>query len=423
MSFIDRLKNAARALTSSERRLEREAKQALYQYRLGVNSAVPIPDNPNAYIQQAFDRNAFVYTAIMYVARNAATLPVYLCKKDLNGDEIRIEESLAWDLWNQANSRQTGVEHRQQQMAYLLTTGNTYGWVLYSSARQGEAMKIETLPAQYTEIIHGSDMVVSAYQLNDTKQRKFDANEVMHTKLTTLAWGNGSNLYGQSPWKAGGKTVSASNQNVDARTSQAANRGANGMIVPIMSNDQMELEMSDTSMRNLESRIQKKINGNENAGRVTVSKFPWEYLDFGMSSQEMQLIEESQMSKQDIAGLVGISSIVIGDMDNSSFNNYKTAETASYKNGIIPYFELYLAQYNRCVTSTQEEGAEFKIDYAKIPELQPDMESQVNWMAKAHWMSNQDKQKATPNAQVDESFPKYSVPANLIDPEEGNDDF
>ena len=44
----------------------------------------------------------------------------------------------------------------------------------------------------------------------------------------------------------------------------------------------------------------------------------------------------------------------------------------------------------------------------------------VEWLSKAYWLSNQEKQ-AIMEVDVDETFPKYTIPSNLLPFDDGFD--
>ena len=61
-----------------------QIQQALVQ-RLGGGLVVP-DDNVKSYIQNGFEANNVIYNAVTYITRRARSIPIYVAKKNGNGD-------------------------------------------------------------------------------------------------------------------------------------------------------------------------------------------------------------------------------------------------------------------------------------------------------------------------------------------------
>lgn len=424
MNIFKRLANAITGkneLSDSQmRRIAQEVNRAIYSWTIGNNSAIPINDNPESYIKDGFDKNAYVYAVITYISEKASVLPMKLVRELSNGEEEEIEESRAWDIWHKPNSTMTGAMFRATSMCFLLTTGNAYMWgvKLRGGLNSGSIGAIEYQPSQHMEIISSNDTIISGYQLNDNKQQKFDKDEIGHVKLVNLQWGNKQNLYGQSPLKAGGMIVEGDNANVASRQKLSKNDGAKGLITP-----KENLGMTQTDAKTMERSVDKKTNGNHNKGRIAYANTPVEYHQFGMSARDLETIQNSTLSKQDICLLYGVSSILFNDMSASTYDNYNTAEKSAMTNSILKYFQIWLDVYNDMFVKPYEDGAYFKVSLKDIEVLQPDLKERIQALKDAYWIPNSTKQEMS-GIEVQDDLPEYLVPANLIPAEdlEGGDE-
>ena len=92
----------------------------------------------------------------------------------------------------------------------------------------------------------------------------------------------------------------------------------------------------------------------------------------------------------------------------------------AYIDSIIPALNEFLAKLTQSWLRPYDRSLYLEADYSKIEVLQKDLSKLVTALASAWWVPTQQKQKMT-GVEVDDSLPKYLVPANLFPIDDATD--
>ena len=401
--------------------LDKQFYDTLYQWR-AKNSPVPLPDSYESYVKNGYNKNIFVYSCVKYISSKAADIPWKLCRYNANGEEEEVTNSPLLDLLKQPNNLQDWSDFVEQSIGYYLITGNTYNYkvTLENGLNKGLTKELYVLPSQYIEIQSGSGATepIKSYDLTlspATVVAKYSPDEIIHVKQPNYEWVNGETLYGTSPLKAGLMALNASNANLNAITNQNQNMGALGILSPENMGN-----LTEQQARTLENKIRQKVMGSNNAGKIAYSNMALKWQQLGLDARSMQLIEQHDLSRNDICMLYNLPSQLFNDDKSSTYNNVNEAKKSAYTDAILPALNKYIAEINRRVVQPYDETLYFKADTSNIQVLQVDRAKQVEWLSKAYWLSNQEKQ-AIMEVDVDETFPKYTIPSNLLPFDDGFD--
>ena len=102
-----------------------------------------------------------------------------------------------------------------------------------------------------------------------------------------------------------------------------------------------------------------------------------EFVNMGMSSADLQLMEQGIISLRAICNMYNVSSVLFNDPASSTYNNVTEAKKDFYVDAIIPLLNLFKENYNNWLVKPYAEAENKKIylDYSveNIPALQEDI--------------------------------------------------
>lgn len=376
-----------------------------------------ISDKLSAYIKDGYQANDIVYAAVMMVMDKVRVAPWSLYKVV---DEVSLKKYHAiisnkhgandWseaaklrkkalepiekpdartqklaELLKWANERTTFNDLVAEAVGYKMITGNNFLWanLLEAGANQGVPQELFNLPAQYTNIIATRPWPqrIVGYQLNSGGLDRFVKESVMHTKYWNPDYSdNGMGLYGQSPLKAGSRTITRSNSGKKAGATQLENNGAAGIVY-------VDDPIIPASGRDAQRDVVKKgwhneYTGSGNFGKIAFSGYKMGYEQVGMSLKDMDLSKIEMGDLRAIFNLWGLPSQLGNDPENKSYNNAKEAEKALTSRGALPHMINFRDTFNRQISG---DWGGFKriiadFDLSVYSELQENQKEKWDWV-------------------------------------------
>ena len=139
--------------------------------------------------------------------------------------------------------------------------------------------------------------------------------------------------------------------------------------------------------------MNENINYVDNKGKVAVLQTPWDYLNFGMSSVDMELVNTLRLSMHQWCRVFGLPAVLF-DVDTSSYNNYQNAMRDLITNTIIPMCCQLRDELNKWLVPRYGEDAFIDFDITALPEMQQDMERMVRSLRDANWLTFDEKRIA-----------------------------
>jgi phage portal protein BeeE len=260
----------------------------------------------------------------------------------------------------------------------------------------GQFTELNVLPTHFLEIYPDPNDLYGllGYKLMVSRGIDLPKDNVMQWKTWSPDFNDvtRSHMRGVSPLRAAYKTLRMSNNSADASAMMTANGGAKGAITPkplgsIVPN--FTIEQANIIKR----AVNEDINSVDNKGKVAVLQTPWDYLNFGLSSIDMELVKTMQMSLQQWCRVFGLPAVIF-DTDTSSYNNYHNAMRDLVTNTIVPMCCSLRDELNKWLVPRY--GTEYYIDFdiTALPEMQQDMERMVRSLRDANWLTMDEKRVA-----------------------------
>lgn len=381
-----------------------------------------------SYINEGYLGNADVYSIVSFLARKSASIPWYvyqmnpgekartnlirykqlskgianqgayeqalLARKNAYSENIVMGTPLA-TLLERPNNYQAQDQFFENLFGYrfLSGEGNVYG---NDGQLGGTFSELNILPTQYLDIYPDPKDVynILGYKLLVGGGVNLPKENVMMWK----SWNPDFNvttrthLRGLSPLRAAYKTLRMSNNAADASATMTGNGGAKGAITPRPLNNVVPSYTIEQA-ENIKRAVNEYINGVDNKGRVAVLQTPWDYMNFGLSSVDMELVNTLRMSMHQWCRVFGLPAVLF-DVDTSSYNNYQNAMRDLITNTIIPMCCQLRDELNKFLVPRYGEDVFIDFDITALPEMQQDMERMVRSLRDANWLTFDEKRIA-----------------------------
>ena len=441
-SFFDRFRNL---LTKNAQQTAQEYNKAIYNW-LG-ESIVWNPENDTTYINEGYRKNATVYSLINIIAKAASSIPFQIYEKVNDNDYkryksmtngsfdttvlhkadflkkkalVELEDTDLHKLLERPNPAQSYASWITELIAFGKLTGNRY---IYGIAPEtgngaGKYKELYVMPSQLIEIISGGIMQpVKEYAIEYNGQFRIPADHMCHIKdFNPYFDGSGSHLYGQSPLRAGLRSMTTNNEAVQTGVKYLQNQTARGVL---MSD---EGDLNEVQAQQLKDKFRKNFQGADNAGDVIITPKKLSWVNFGLNASDVSLIEQYNASIKDLCNIYNVPSQLLNNDKASTYNNMKEAKKALYQNCVIPELNKIADELNRWLAPKYGEKLCIEFDYSAIPELQEETEKVVTQMSQAWWLTPNEKRAAMSYGTDEENeiLNEYYIPANLI-PASGSD--
>ena len=260
----------------------------------------------------------------------------------------------------------------------------------------GTFSELNILPTQFLDIYPDPTDVynILAYKLQIGGGVDLPKEQVMHWCSWTPEFDatTRAHLRGISPLRAAYKTLLMSNNAADASAMMTGNGGAKGAITPRPLGN-MVPSFTIEQANDIRRAVNENINYVDNKGKVAVLQTPWDYLNFGMSSVDMELVNTMRLSMHQWCRVFGLPAVLF-DVDTSSYNNYQNAMRDLITNTIIPMCCQLRDELNKFLVPRYGENAFIDFDITALPEMQQDMERMVRSLRDANWLTFDEKRVA-----------------------------
>lgn len=399
--------------TSSQNELFRQ----IY-HQLSVGQVVGMEDNSESYILNGYQGVAVVYSIIDFISQKASRVPLVVYERQTDGSLVKIPDHELVQLIQRPNAYQGKGEFLKKHFSYKLSVGNgyIYGPRLTGGLNKGKTKELHAMPAQYTEIISGGWMnPVRGYKVyqNGSVMKEIGAEDVLHDKYVNLDFGNGRELYGMSPLRSASNTIKKAQDSNIAQMRSYQNQGAMGMITP----KSPEAPFTEAQALQLDKTYKKKYTGASKKGSLMFAPVPLEFSSFGLSSVDMEIIEDMKATMRELCNIYHFPSGLLNDPDQKTYNSQKEQRKALYTDAVNPLVEDFCDEVNRWLTPSYGEKLILAPDYSQIPEMQEDRkilaETYGLGVDKGAYSRNELRQKLGDDEIQEPGMDERTVPLNL----------
>jgi HK97 family phage portal protein len=396
---------------------------------VGINGAVLQNYNNQSYVTEGYLGNADVYSVVSFLARKAASIPWYVYqinpgskartslarykqlskgisnqgayeralieRKNAYSENIVMGSPLA-RLLEQPNSYQAQDQFFENLFGYHFLSGEGNIYANNGGLPGSRFVELNVLPTQFLDIYPDPNDLygILGYKLMVGMGIDLPKQQVMQFKTWNPEFNDvtRTHLRGLSPLKAAYKTLRMSNNAADASAMMTGNGGAKGAITPKpLGNVVPSFTIEQANI--IKRAVNEDINTVDNKGKVAVLQTPWDYLNFGLSSVDMELVNTMRMSMHQWCRVFGLPAVLF-DVDTSSYNNYQNAMRDLITNTIIPKCCNLRDELNKFLVPAFGEDVFIDFDITALPEMQQDMERMVRALRDANWLTWDEKRVA-----------------------------
>ena len=433
-SFFDRFNFSKKNQNTNE-----QYNRAIYNW-LG-NSVLWNTENDDSYITQGYQKNATIYSLINLITKAATTIPFQVYEKTNENDYkrykaltsgmmdaasiqkasllqknalVELQDTELHKILERPNPAQSYNAWLTELIAFGKLTGNRYIYGIGpdTGANVGKFTELYVMPSQVMEIISNGIMEpVSKYKLEYNGTKYIDASEICHIKdFNPYYDGTGSHMYGQSPLRAGLRSLTTNNEAVQTGVKYLQNQTARGLLTSEMG------DINEVQAQQLKDKFRRQHQGSDNAGDIIITPNKMSWVNFGLNASDVSLIAQYNASIKDLCNIYNVPVQLLNNTDSSSYNNMKEAKKALYQNAVIPELIKIKDELNRWLAPKYGDKLCIEFDFSVIPEMQEETEKVVDQLSKAWWITPNEKRYAMNYGKDEENttLDDYFIPANLI---------
>jgi HK97 family phage portal protein len=393
--------------------------------------------------EEAFVTNADVYAIISLLARKASSIPWYVYRKKkekgakialeryklasrqpfdlkaveklrakaLEDDEIAEDHPL-YKLLQRPNPTQGQDKFFESLYIWYFINGEGFIWGNNGNIEGGEFVELYPLPSHRIDhIADPNDLFgVVGWKLNIKQGIYLNKENVLHWKMSNPEIiDDHVNIRGLSPLQAAYRVTMMGTEAETAGYSMMKNGGAKGALTPEPVNQQVPM-ISPEQAAAIKQHLKDYTNGAMNKGNIDVFQTPWKYLDFGLSSVDMQLIESQKITLHKLCRVFGVP-VVLFEADYMTDNNYQNALRDLVTNTIVPAIASLRDELNRWLA---KDGVYIDFDVQALPELQKDIEKLITGLANASFLTFDEKREALGYEPLGGAFDVAYVNSGLV---------
>lgn len=394
-------------------------------------------DNVHAYCS-----NVILYSIVNRVTKTAAIAPfkVYRVKPDKKAMHLRFKswtgqnatpesiqkamriKSLVYeednshplnDLIERPNKDQKGNEFTVNSIGFKMLTGNRiwYRPILEAGADRGKPVDVVNLPPQLISVVpDGTLYGVTGYRFElDKNAEIIPSSDIVHSKyFNPLVDATGSHLMGMSPVRALRRNLTRSAAAEERSTATLQNAGSAGALIDKDGNDDT-IEQASAKRET----INRRVSGKDNSGAISLLNGNWEYINFGMTTGDMQVLEAEKISDRKICNAFGFPPGVF-DPESATLNNSREFNKQILTGAVIPELSSLRDDWNE-IAKLYKEDIYVDYDLSVYPELQEDFKSTVEALDKVWYLTGDEKRLMIGQDQSDDPMmQKYLIGGNVV---------
>lgn len=311
-------------------------------------------------------RNPFLYSALKKKADAVARVPFYV--EEWNGERwVRVPNHPAEHLIEGANPFMSGYELKVLLTYHMELAGSSYMQIVNVN---GQPQFLQPLFPQHMRVVPSEENFVHEFEygINGWSQRKLRPSEVFWMKYNDPA----DPYKGLSPLAAISGEVQTDLEARRWNMISLANRGASDVAF-IMRN-----VVTEDDYQFARRMIEDRIAGPDNARRPWVLGGDADVRPMSYTAVEMDYINTRKFNREVISAALGVPAPLIGDSDNSTYNNLDILKKDFWQDTITVFLERMrqdltrqvLVPYYGDARRTRQPALRYMYDLSNVEALQ-----------------------------------------------------
>ncbi len=306
---------------------------------------------------KSYGENPLVYSIVKKVSFKSASITRIV--EDDKGETI--ENSKILELLKKPNKTQTQVDFLEEIKENLQLTGNAFVRFV-KGIGMGEGLEV-LITANVEVIVNNAGTPLHIRYTKPNGSRViYDLEDIDQIRTSNVvAVDKTAVLYGLSPLSAGWIVVQSSSEKLKADASIFKNRG----IIGILTN-KSKVPMLGPEKERLQKELDDEVGGADKFNKIKISSSDLNYIQTGMSPTDLKLIEGLLKDLRLLCSIYGISSVILNDTANSTYNNVDSAKIDAYLDAYIPLAEKVDASLSIFLSKHLKVNETLKLDLTSI---------------------------------------------------------
>lgn len=327
-------------------------------------------DSKKNQIKHGYNEAVDLYSIIHKIVTVSSSVPFITQIKKGKDWETSTSNTII-DLLNKPNSlkQYSWNDIHEMLLIYLVLTGDTY---LFGNNAFGDKkiVSVDVLPSQYVCIRNvNNDFFIPNILYDFTYSGKlysYSPEQLAHIKmfnpLMCYDQYQGLSIVGVAK-----DVLQSMADKWEASAYLFQNRGMSGMIT-----DKSNRPMTAEETKAVQEKFARDTAGTKKFGGIKVTNKDLNYIQMSMSSEDLQLVEQSVIGLRALCNVLSIDSSLFNDPENKTYANRAEAEKAMYTSCIIPLSVKLCQALTAFICPNHYNDAEYRIvqDFSGVEVLQ-----------------------------------------------------
>lgn len=436
MGLVSRIGNAIDALRGAS---------AFIHGRMFNDTIYGQLQNTEAFITDAYQKNADLYSIVSFIASKVSVAPFTLYEvkdekmlRKYNGltsnptfeslqsanfiktkalNEVGSNHPLLKILNNTPNNNMNGGEFKFACAVYRLLTGNTYIYGLAPDSAPEKFVELHILPSQFTNPVSGGQyMPVKGYKLDFLPDPKdlLPKENVAHYRYFNPDFTIGNpHIVGQSPLQAASNLILRSNSGFEASTKAFQNGGLTGVLY-----EDGGVSLTEAQRMQLQNHIDDKMTGPGKFKQIVAASSKLGWLQIGSSPVDLGILQSIATDLRSMCNIYHLPSQLFNDPEGKTYMNMGEARKVALTDAILPELTALRDALNQWLipgwNKADKKTYYLDFDLSVYAEMQADMKSASEWLDKCWWITPNEKRQQQDYDVLGKEFDEPFVPAGLM---------
>jgi HK97 family phage portal protein len=288
---------------------------------------------------------ASAYRCTELISDSIATLPIFIKRKESNGNTNVVKNHPLTSLFNNGNMTISPYNFIKLLVQSVILRGN--GFAIIHRDTKGVPQRLQYIESNRVTIDYQEFTDSLTYKITGAKKSVYYPNEVLHFVKNSY-----DGVHGISLVKFAEKALSLAQATEQSASSFFENGGQLSGI--ISANTPLNAQQRD--------EILTTWNSTYNNGRgVCVLPGNLNYQSISMNAEESQMLESRKYNSEDICRFFGVNPALLG-MEGYQQNNIEEITMQFIQYTLLPYISMFEAEFKKKLISSAETNLKIIFD-------------------------------------------------------------
>lgn len=318
-------------------------------------------------IEQAYMRNAPFFSAVNVITQAVVEMPIEV-EYEVNGKTLVTDKHPILSLLERGCTRQEFIE---RFVLYYLITGETFAEIV--KGIDGRPIGLISLPSPNVVSVQGDRYKpISGYIYNGTRQVEFSPEDILHLYKPSLL----NYFTALSPAIALQDLISLHNSALTWNKNIAQQGGMPPVIATV------EGIIDETTAEKLRKKWEEQSGAN-NSHRLKIAGSQMDIKALSVSPNDAEWEQAILMTMRMIFMTLGVSSSLMNDAANKTYNNVHDSRKALYNEGAIPIAKRVYSSISKKLSKYYKDNPRIRVKTDSILAIQEDRKDTMERVGEA----------------------------------------